>query len=206
MFNKKKSRRVEKVNRLYLCVTFLYEGLRFNSRWFGGIKWLDWIDWLIQIVIVNRLYICIDVWGLVNSALFFAKIGIVSKWCKVTAAVVVKEKYLRGAFWRTGSFILPLEPSLGTIPLSSALSVLYTLCVAQLLLTPSRIIPLRSAQPDWRMYSFSSRKDACVCTINHTWSYGGGIFPQMACTSCNDPGSNLQPPDERADTLKVSIL
>ena len=32
--------------------------------------------------------------------------------------------------------IMPLEPRFGTIPLSSTLSQLYTLCGAQLLLTP----------------------------------------------------------------------
>ena len=65
-------------------------------------------------------------------------------------------------------FSLPLEPSLGTMPLRSALSQLHTLYVAQLLLSP-RIICLPTKLTHVCLF----------CTINNTQLCRGRIFPQL---------------------------
>ena len=65
---------------------------------------------------------------------------------------------------------MPSSQAFGNILLCSALSQLHILCVAQLLLTP-RIIRLRCAHLNLQNF-------ACFCTINHTQSYKGRLFPQ----------------------------
>ena len=77
-------------------------------------------------------------------------------------------------------FSMPLEPSFGTRPLSSALSQLHTLCVAQLLLTP-QIIFLRCAQINLQF--FAHFVPLIIQQEPH--------IPPMAFTSCHDRGSNL---------------
>ena len=95
-------------------------------------------------------------------------------------------------------FLAP-RASLGIILLSSALSQLHTLCVAQLLQTPW-IICLR-----WTRQKLT---DFCLfCTINHPQYYQGRVcIPLMALTSCHERGSNLLSPDERASTLTTQPI
>ena len=88
---------------------------------------------------------------------------------------------LQGAFQPSRSprwpdFPCPLEPGFGAMPLISALSQLH-------------------------IYFFP-----CFCTINHTQSFKGHLFPQMAFTSCHDQGSNMLPPDGRGSTLATQPL
>ena len=66
-------------------------------------------------------------------------------------------------------FSMSLEPSLGTMPLSSVLSQLHVLCVVQLLLTP-RIICLRYATQISRLLP--------IYVISHAQSYRGPQNPQ----------------------------
>ena len=68
-------------------------------------------------------------------------------------------------------FSMPWELSFFcTMPLSSTLSQLYIQSMAQLLLTPC-IICLRCAYQNLQTF-------ACFCTIDHTQSYKGRLFPQ----------------------------
>ena len=72
--------------------------------------------------------------------------------------LLLKVKYLRSAFRRSRSLKWPdfpclSEPGFGIMPLSSALSQLQVLCVAQLFLTPG-IICLRCARLNLHTFAF----------------------------------------------------
>ena len=84
----------------------------------------------------------------------------------------------------TQVFSMPLAPSLGIMPLSSALSQLRILCVAGLLPTP-RIISLRCAKLNLQTFAVS------VPLIMHHLTRTA--YSSKAFTSCHDLVSNLQP-------------
>ena len=70
-----------------------------------------------------------------------------------------------------------LDPCLGTMQLSSALSQLHILCVAQLFLTWSQIIRLRCAQPKHGDGYILIQRRCLFLNITHTHLYRGHIYP-----------------------------
>ena len=86
----------------------------------------------------------------------------------------LKPKFLRGAFRQSWSFnvtrfSMHLGPSFDTMLLSSPLSQLHTLCVAQPLLKP-QIHFLKCSQLNLQTF-------ACFCTIDHTQILQGLLIP-----------------------------
>ena len=77
------------------------------------------------------------------------------------------------------TFTMPLKPSLGTMPQSSALSQLNIYCVALHLLTPSEIIGQSRAQLNLQKKIFSSREDACIVRYHQKKLTGGNLIPQI---------------------------
>ena len=65
---------------------------------------------------------------------------------------------------------MPLEPGFVIMTLSSALTQLHILCVARLL--------LNITDNPSEMCLLDITEFACFCTINHTQSYKGCLFPQ----------------------------
>ena len=86
---------------------------------------------------------------------------------------------------------MPLEPHLGIMLLSSALSVTYPLCGSALTATtdnPSEMCQLKLT-------------DFCLFLYHRSYTIlQRPLIPPMAFTSCYDRGSNRLPPDGRANT------
>ena len=88
--------------------------------------------------------------------------------------------------------------------LSSALSQLQIHFVAQLLLLLTPRIFFLEKRPN-KLTNIHSHPDKIIVSINHSQSNWGRKFPQWFSQKCHDPGSILQPSDERASTFDLAI-